>query len=457
MPSAAPSSHHGVFSPPYTLTSLGLLALVVFNAFESMAVTTVMPVAAQELGGQQLYALAFAGPMAASVIGMVLAGSWSDRRGPVGAIYASVALFTVGLVIAGTAPTMELLVLGRIVQGFAGGANGVALTVLVGKAYPADLHARMFAAFAAAWVLPSILGPYIGGLVAQVASWHWVFLGVLILVVPALLGLVPALRRISRDQQHAEPNRAGPYPWGRLLWAVLAAASVMGLNLSSEVPLVGWVLALAMAAVCILAIRPLIPRGTLTAQRGLPSVVLTRAIGSAAFFGTEVYLPKVLFEIYHFEPSFAGLALTCSAVSWGISSGIQGRLGATRLPHHRAVRIGSAMVAAVVVGIFVVILFQGPAWALIAVWLFGGAGMGLMFPRLSVMVLALSRPGEQGFNSSALAMADSLGNALCVAISGLVFAALLGSGNAYAGVFAVAAACGVAMLLIAPRTRALVD
>ncbi|MFJ3959212.1 MFS transporter [Arthrobacter sp. NPDC090010] len=452
---SAAAPHHGIFSPPYLLTTLGLLALVVFNAFESMAVTTVMPVAAQELGGQELYALAFAGPMAASVIGMVLSGSWSDRRGPVGAIYASVGLFTLGLVIAGTAPTMPLLVLGRIVQGFAGGANGVALTVLVGKVFPADLHAKMFAAFAAAWVLPSILGPYIGGLVAQVASWHWVFLGVLVLVIPALLGLVPALRRLN--EKHELPTAVAPYPWGRLLWAVLAALSVMGLNLSSGIPAVGWVLALAMIALCLFAVRPLIPRGTLSAQRGLPSVVLTRAIGSAAFFGTEVYLPKVLYEVYHFEPSFAGLALTCSAVSWGVTSGIQGRLGSTRLPHHRAVRIGSALVFCVVTGIFVVILLEGPAWVLIAVWLFGGAGMGLMFPRLSVMVLALSRPGEQGFNSSALAMADSLGNALCVAISGLVFAALGGLGGAYAGLFAVTVVCGVAMVLIAPRTRALID
>ncbi|MDP5228176.1 MULTISPECIES: MFS transporter [Arthrobacter] len=455
MHSAATITRTGIFTPPYLFTTLGLLALVIFNAFESMAVTTVMPVAARELGGQELYALAFAGPMAASVIGMVLAGSWSDRRGPVGAIYGSVALFTLGLIIAGTAPTMPLLVLGRIIQGFAGGANGVALTVLVGKVFPADLHAKMFAAFAAAWVLPSIVGPYIGGLVAQAFSWHWVFLGVLILVIPALLGLVPALQRLSRTQE--PPTAVAPYPWGRLFWSVVAAASVMGLNLSAEIPVVGWVLAVAMIALCIFAIRPLIPRGTLTAQRGLPSVVLTRAIGSAAFFGTEVYLPRTLYEVYHFEPSFAGLALTCSAVSWGITSGIQGRLGAARLPHHRAVRIGSTVVFGVVTGIFVVILLQGPAWLLIGVWLFGGAGMGLMFPRLSVMVLAMSRPGEQGFNSSALAMADSLGNALCVAVSGLVFAALAGAANSYAGLFAVTVLCGVAMLVIAPRTRTLVD
>ena len=114
-----------------------------------------MPGVSAELGGQSLYALAFAGPLAVSVVGMVLAGNWSDRRGPRGALLAAVLLFAVGLIIAGTAQTMGVLVAGRLIHGFGGGALTVALYVIVARVYPHYLQPRIFAGFAAAWVVPS--------------------------------------------------------------------------------------------------------------------------------------------------------------------------------------------------------------------------------------------------------------------------------------------------------------
>ena len=72
----------GIFRPPYLWVTVGTCALVFLAAFESLAVTTIMPLVSRELNGGSLYALAFAGPMATGVIGMVGAGNWSDRRGP---------------------------------------------------------------------------------------------------------------------------------------------------------------------------------------------------------------------------------------------------------------------------------------------------------------------------------------------------------------------------------------
>ena len=200
---------------------MGACALVFLAAFESLAVTTIMPVVSRDLDGASLYALAFAGPLATGVIGMVAAGNWSDRRGPAAPLYASVALFVLGLLIAGTAASMPALVAGRLVQGLGGGAMTVALYVVVARVYPAVLHPKIFAAFAAAWVIPSLVGPFAAGLVAQVLSWHWVFLGVVGLVVPALVMIVPVLRGVDR-----QPQEAALPPWavGRLAWAALAAA-----------------------------------------------------------------------------------------------------------------------------------------------------------------------------------------------------------------------------------------
>ncbi|MFJ5956948.1 MFS transporter [Paenarthrobacter sp. NPDC092416] len=455
------TSTAGILRRPYLLATIGSCALVFLSAFESLAVTTIMPLVSRDLDGASLYALAFAGPLATGVMGMVAAGNWSDRRGPAAPLYASVALFVLGLLIAGTAGTMEVLVLGRLVQGLGGGAMTVALYVLVARVYPPVLHPRIFAAFAASWVIPSLVGPFAAGVVAQVSSWHWVFLGVVGLVVPALAMVAPAIRgmRAGAEDATTEPDvesatATKPVPWafGRMGWAALAAVAVLGLNLSAEVPGVGGVIAVVALVLAVVAVRPLVPRGTLVARRGLPSVILARGLASAAFFGAEVYLPYLLTERYAFTPTFAGLTLTGSALAWAGASAVQGRLGA-RLADALAVKIGATLVLVAVVLTFVTAAFALMPAVAIGGWIFAGFGMGLMYPRLSVMTLAMSSPEDQGFNSSAMSISDSLGGALALAATGLVFAALTTT-NSFAGVFALTAIIAVVGVLIAPRVAA---
>ncbi|MGO4253923.1 MFS transporter [Paenarthrobacter sp. TAF1] len=442
------TSTAGILGRPYLLATVGACALVFLSAFESLAVTTIMPLVSRDLNGASLYALAFAGPLATGVMGMVAAGNWSDRRGPAAPLYSSVALFVAGLLIAGMAGTMEILVLGRLVQGLGGGAMTVALYVLVARVYPPELHPKIFAAFAASWVVPSLVGPFAAGVVAQLSSWHWVFLGVVGLVVPALLMVVPAVRGMSSEP----PAETVPWAFGRMGWAALAAVAVLGLNLSAEVPGVGGVIAVVALVLAVVAVRPLVPRGTLTARRGLPSVILVRGLASAAFFGAEVYLPYLLTERYSFTPTFAGLTLTGAALAWAGASAIQGRLG-TRLADDLAIKIGASLVLVAIVLTLVTASLALSAAVAIGGWILAGGGMGLMYPRLSVMTLALSTEENQGFNSAAMSISDSLGGALSLAATGLVFAAFTTT-NPFAAVFALTAVIAVVGVLMAPRVAA---
>jgi MFS family permease len=383
---------------------------------------------------------------------MVAAGNRSDRRGPTAPLYSSVGLFVLGLLIAGTSASMPMLVSGRLVQGLGGGALTVALYVLVARIYPGVLHPKIFAAFSAAWVIPSLVGPFAAGIVAQVFSWHWVFLGVVGLVIPALLMIAPVLRGMV-----PQPAEAAKVPWavGRLAWAALAAVAVLALNLSAEVripglPAAAALLAVAAVVLALVAVRPLVPRGTLLSRRGLPSVILARGLASAAFFGAEVYLPYLLIEQYEFSPTFAGLTLTGGALSWAGASAVQGRLGA-RLSHRTAVTAGALMVLGAVLLALATTALNWPAAVAIGGWIFAGGGMGLLYPRLSVMTLALSTKDNEGFNSSAMSIADSLGGALALATTGIVFAAFTTTAASFSGVFALAAVIAAAAALVAPR------
>ncbi len=88
---------------------------------------------------------------------------------------------------------------------------------------------------------------------------------------------------------------------------------------------------------------------------------------------------------------------------------------------------------------------------LIAGWTLAGGGMGLMYPRLTVLTLAYSTPQNQGFNSSALSISDSIGAATSIAAMGLVFTALTGTDAGFAAVFAIAAV--LSLLALVPGLR----
>ncbi|MET0788051.1 MAG: MFS transporter [Cellulomonas sp.] len=428
-------------------TTWSMVTLIFMVAFESLAVTTVMPTVSNALDGASLYAFAFAGPLATGVVGMVVAGPWSDRSGPRTPLLVAIGLFMVGILVAGAAPTMAVLVAGRLVQGLGGGAMTVALYVVVARLYPALLHPRLFAWFAAAWVVPSLVGPAAAGAVTQHAGWRWVFLGVAVLVVPTTLVLLPALRRIGPPETPGDPA-----PRGRLAWAGLAAAAVLGLNLAAHVA-VPWsvVVAVVTGALALVALRAVVPAGTLRGARGLPSVVAARGLVAGAFFGAEVYLPYLLTERYAFSPTTAGIALTVGGVAWASTSWLQGRLG-ERLSHRTAVVVGSVLTLAAILGALVTAAEDLPAAVAITSWTLAGAGMGLAYPRLTVLVLAYSTPGSQGVNSSALSIADSIGAAIALALTGLAFS--LAAGNPFTAALSVAAVFALGAALVAPRVGA---
>ncbi|PWU48024.1 MFS transporter, partial [Micromonospora globispora] len=177
--------------------TVGSVALVSLLAFEALAVGTAMPTVARSLDGLALYALAFGGPFASGVVAMVVSGIWCDARGPRAPMWHGVAWFVVGLIVAGSAPTMGVLVASRVVQGFGSGLLSVALYVIVGQAYPEELRRRVFAAFAAAWVVPSLVGPAVAGLIVEHLGWRWVFLAVPAVAVPAVLLMQPGLRALG--------------------------------------------------------------------------------------------------------------------------------------------------------------------------------------------------------------------------------------------------------------------
>src|ERR1700736_1316101 len=188
----------GLWAPQRRALTAGLVLTITFIASEALAVVTIMPVVARDLGGLRLYGWVFSGFMLGSVIGIVAAGREADRRGPAVPFVAGVVLFGTGLALAGLAPSMDVLVAGRVLQGVGAGAVRSVAYAAIGRSLPGAQRARMMAVLSTAWVAPGLAGPAVSAEVARLFGWRWVFLGLLPLVAVAGSLAVPALIRLGR-------------------------------------------------------------------------------------------------------------------------------------------------------------------------------------------------------------------------------------------------------------------
>ncbi len=430
---------------PHRLPTIGLLLVVTLVAFEALAVATAMPTAVRELHGLRLYGWAFTAFLLASVVGIVVAGEQSDARGPVGPFLAGLSVFAVGLVMAGTAVDMPVFLLGRAVQGFGAGAVLVALYVVIARVYDETLRPRVFAALSAAWVLPALIGPTVAGALTEHLSWRLVFLGLPPFVAAGLGLLLPALRDLPGAAQPA-PARAR----ARTPIALRAAAGVALLQYAGQRLRPVSLLAVGGGFALLLpAVRRLLPVGALRLRRGLPAVVVCRAL-AGAFFGAEAFLPLALTTLHGVRPTLAGVPLTVGALGWSAGSWWQGRRRAER-PREPLIRRGFVLLAAGIASLAVVSLPGASPWLVLLAWTVAATGMGLAMPTISVLTLRLSPPAEQGANSAALQIADVLGSICCVGVGGVVLAGAGTKPAAFAAINLGMAGVATAGALLAGR------
>ncbi|MFF1422769.1 MFS transporter [Streptomyces sp. NPDC058280] len=430
-----PGLSGGVLGPKHRALSIGIVSVVLLIAFEATAVGTAMPVAARELDGIPQYAFAFSAYFTTSLFAMVLSGQWADRSGPLAPLAAGISAFAAGLVVAGTAGTMWLFILGRAVQGLGGGLVIVALYVVVSRAYPEKLRPAIMAAFAACWVIPSVVGPLASGTVTQHLGWRWVFLGIPALVVLPLALALPAIRRMaSGPADPTAPAAAFDRRRIRLALGISLGAALLQYAGQDLRPL-SLVPAVAGVALLVPAVLGLLPGGTWRAARGLPSVVLLRGVSAGAFIAAESFVPLMLVTQRGLSPTMAGLSLALGGATWALGSYVQSR---PRMePYRERLMAGGMVLVALAIATAPSVLIESvPVWILGAAWGVGCLGMGAVIASTSVLLLKLSAPEEAGANSAALQISDGLSNVLLLAAGGAAFAALgggAGGGHAVAG------------------------
>jgi len=454
-----PGAVQGPFSSAYRIVTLSILALVTIIAFESMAVSTVMPEVATELRAVRSYGLAFSVMLTAQLLGIVLAGVWIDRSGPLPAILSGQVLLGAGSFICGAARNFGMLLLGRGLAGLGAGLLVVVFFVIIGRVYPDSVRPQLFAMVSTAWVVPSLLGPPLAAWIALHFSWRWVFWVVVIpvtitaVVLSARSHVIGAAGEAVSNRDHTSHVRAA---WLGLAIAIAAGAVQFGTH---ELVL-EWSPATVLAALGIVGLlitAPLLlPAGTWIMRRGLPSVMLARFLASVAFFGTVAFIPLFLVNERGLSIGVAGIVLAIGSVGWTIGSWIQGN---RRFDGRREMLItagGTALAlgtAACVLSAWLTLPLPAFPLALILM----GLGMGMTTATTSVLMLMLTTEAEHGEASTSLNLADVLGSVIGIAAGGALFAALHRAAGQDAKVFAmmwlISSAAALVLILTGPRTR----
>jgi MFS family permease len=441
----APPRWREVFAGARGRLTTGLLILEALIAVEILIVAAILPAVQRDLQGLQLYGWNYAALTLASFGAVPIAGRLTDRLGPRSVLGAAIGIYGVGLVLAATAPSMLVLVIARFVQGIGGGGLYVVSLATVAKTYPERIRPRVMALLASMWILPGLLGPPIGALIAETVGWRYAFVAPLPLIGFAVLLVMPSLRgvRVSEDESRL-PVVAS------LVLMVGAGSLLAGLTDFSvwSIPLV-----VVGAAVTIPALGRIVPAGTLTARRGVPAASAAAFLASAAFFAIDGFLTLMLTETRGLSIGVASIVLTASALAWAVGSWWQSRV-IVRIGARRITAAGAALIATGA-AVVMVGLLEVPVFVPYVGWAIGSVGMGIVFPTIPLAVMAEVGEGREAGELSSTILMDYLGVGIGAGLAGASIA-LADAGRVsleagLAGAFAIGIVASALLAVVARR------
>ncbi|MCB0971485.1 MAG: MFS transporter [Acidimicrobiales bacterium] len=419
-----PDGAGGLWSPELRRLTVGLVLTVTLVAFEVLAIATVMPDVADDLGDLALYGWVFSGFFLAGLVGIVLAGQLIDGRGLALPLGLGLVGFAAGLAVGALAPSMPVLVAGRVLQGFGAGAIPATAYASIARGIPDRLRPRMFAVLSTAWVVPGLVGPAAALAIEHALSWRYVFALLLPLVVLAGAMTVPPLRALDGAGGPAAAGDAASAPGrgaalGAALVLVAGATTVFvgigGVPVALGVPLVVVGLVVAVAAA-----RALLPEGTLRLAPGVPATVGVRAVLTCAFFAADAYVPLAVVEGRGGPSWLAGLTLTVTSLTWMSGAWFQARV-LDRVGPRLLDRRGFVLIAAGAT-VLLAVAAGAPVGLVVVAWAVAGFGMGSAYAPLAVTVLAAAEPGEEGAASAAIQLSDVAGTVAGTGIGGALVA-----------------------------------
>jgi MFS family permease len=438
-----------LLGPKYLGASTVLAGGVALYATNEFLTISLMPSAVAEIGGQRFYAWVTTVYLVASVVAATTVHSVLMRLGPRWSYLLALSVFGAGSLTCAVAPTMEIMLVGRTVQGAAGGLLAGLGYAVINTALPSSLWTKASALVSAMWGVGTLLGPAAGGLFSQFSSWRWAF-GVLVALTVAMAVLVPIVlpARAQTDEGRT------PIPvWSLLLLGAAAlAVSVAGIPHDTRATAGLLVLGAALVALFVFVDRRLsaavLPPSTF--GRGpLKWIYLTLGVLMAATM-VDMYVPLFGQRLAHLTPVAAGFLGAGLAVGWTV-----GEIGSASLRNSRVIMrlvAVAPLVMAAGLALGALTQYDDATVVLVAAWvvalLITGAGVGIAWPHLSAWAMGcVDDPAEGPAAAAAINTVQLICGAFGAGLAG-VAVNLTDTGDATPArwlfaAFAVLAAVGV--------------
>ncbi|MFC7671493.1 MFS transporter [Mycolicibacterium sp. GCM10028919] len=418
----APSGWRELLGPKHIGASTVLAGGVALYATNEFLTISLLPSTVAEIGGQRLYAWVTTVYLVSSVVAATTVSSTLSRLGPRRSYVAALSVFGAGSVLCAVAPTMELLLVGRVVQGAAGGLLAGLGYAVINAAMPQSLWTKASALVSAMWGVGTIVGPAAGGLFAQFGSWRWAF-GVLAILTAAMAVLVPFA--LPRRAGHESVVQRIPVWSLVLLGAAALAISVAGIVTYAAIT-AGLLGVGALLIVVFLVVDRRLAASVLppTAFRPGPLkwIYLTLGMLMAATM-VDMYVPLFGQRLAGLVPVAAGFLGAALAVGWTV-----GEISSASVTGPRNVRrlvMAAPLVMATGLAVGAVSFVDGATGAVVAVWVVAlgitGTGVGIAWPHLSAWAMgSVDDPAEGGTAAAAINTVQLICGAFGAGLAGVV-------------------------------------
>ncbi len=426
----------------------GGVGLYATNEFLTISL---MPSAVADIGGHRYYAWVTTVYLVGSVVAATTVHSVLARLGPRGAYLLALGVFGAGSLTCASAPTMEVLLLGRAVQGSAGGLLAGLGYAVINTALPGSLWTKASALVSAMWGVGTLVGPAAGGLFSQFISWRWAF-GVLVVLSGAMAALVPAALPGRGDVDNDDGRSRIPV-WSLLLLGG-AALTVSVAAIPRDVRATAGLLVLG--AVFVAAF--------LLLDRRLPATVLPSSVFGAGplkwiyvtlglLMGAtmvDMYVPLFGQRLAHLTPVAAGFLGVGLAVGWTTAEIASASLRSEQVIS-RTVAV-APLVMAFGLALGALTMSDEAPHGLVVVWAVAlfitGFGVGMAWPHLSAWAMTrVDDPAEGPAAAAAINTVQLICGAFGAGLAGVCVNLTGGGGVSSArwlfALFATLAALGV--------------
>lgn len=298
----------------------GLMASMALAAIDQTIVATAVPAIVRDLGSFSLFPWVIAAYLLTQAISTPVYGRLADLFGRKPMLLTGMTVFLTGSLFGGLAWSMPALIVARAVQGVGAGAIQSITQVLAGDLYPLEERGRISGLLSSVWGVSALVGPALGGLLSEYASWRWIFW----LNLPVGAAAITIIVFWLREQVERRPHRLDVL--GTALMSGGVVAVMLGLQAGSAWPVAGGVAVLAVFAWWeTRAAEPLLPPW-IWRDRVLLGSFLGSAVVGMVLVGPTVYLPMYAQAVLGASAVAAGFALAVQSIGWPLSVSFSARL-----------------------------------------------------------------------------------------------------------------------------------